>query len=167
MDFIGETCPWIEIDNACALGASYGGFMVNWIQGQTDRFKCLVTHDGVFSTVSMFYATEELWFPMAEYCPTNAIGCKPWEEENRQYYTKYSPEMYVKNWKTPHFVIHGSKDYRIPISEGLSVFTALQLKDIPSKFLHFSEENHWVLRAENSIKWYDEVLAWLDKWTKQ
>lgn len=165
MDFAAQSYDWIDANNACALGASYGGYMVNWIQGQTDRFKCLVTHDGVFSTVSMFYATEELWFPMAEYCPTSARGCKPWEPENRKYYTKFSPEAYVANWQTPHLVIHGSKDYRIPISEGLSVFTALQLKNIPSRFLHFNEENHWVLRAENSIKWYEEVLGWLDSWT--
>jgi len=164
-DFAAENYKWINKSNACALGASYGGFMVNWIQGQTDRFKCLVTHDGVFSTVSMFYATEELWFPMAEYCPGYARGCKPWEKEYRQYYEKFSPEKYVPNWKTPHLVIHGSKDFRIPISEGLSVFSALQLKNIPSKFLHFTEENHWVLKAENSIKWYEEVIGWLDKWT--
>ena len=167
VDFVAQNYLWIDTQNACALGASYGGYMVNWIQGQTDRFKCLITHDGVFSTVSMFYATEELWFPMAEYCPSSARGCKPWEPENRKYYTKFSPEAYVANWKTPHLVIHGSKDYRIPISEGLSVFTALQLKNIPSRFLHFSEENHWVLKTENSIKWYGEVLGWLDKWTKE
>lgn len=166
LDFIGKNYDWIDTQNACALGASYGGFMVNWIQGQTDRFKCLVTHDGVFSTVSMFYATEELWFPMAEYCPVSARGCKPWEPEYRKFYTKFSPEEYVANWKTPHFVIHSSMDYRIPISEGLSVFTALQVKNIPSKFLRFTEENHWVLKAENSIKWYSEVLGWLDKWTQ-
>lgn len=165
LDYVSQNYSWIDGNNACALGASYGGFMVNWIQGQTDRFKCLVTHDGVFSTVSMFYATEELWFPMAEYCPQDARGCKPWETKYRENYTKFSPEMYVANWKTPHLVIHGSRDYRIPISEGLSVFTALQLKKIPSKFLHFSEENHWVLRAENSIKWYDEVIGWLDSYT--
>lgn len=157
--------PWLNNDRACAVGASYGGYMVNWIQGQTDRFKCLITHDGVFSTVSMFYATEEIWFPMAEYCPKGEVGCTPWMEDYRKGFEKYSPEMYVKNWKTPHLIFHGSHDYRIPISEGLSVFTALQVKGVPSRFVHFYEENHWVLRRENSIKWYEEVLGWLDKWT--
>ena len=157
--------PWLNNDRACAVGASYGGYMVHWIQGQTDRFKCLITHDGVFSTVSMFYATEEIWFPMAEYCPKGEVGCTPWMEDYRKGFEKYSPEMYVKNWKTPHLIFHGSHDYRIPISEGLSVFTALQVRGVPSRFVHFYEENHWVLRRENSIKWYEEVLGWLDKWT--
>jgi dipeptidyl aminopeptidase/acylaminoacyl peptidase len=167
LDYASENFPFFDKDNACALGASYGGFMVNWIQGQTDRFKCLVTHDGVFSTVSMFYATEELWFPMAEYCPIYKSGCKPWEPEARINYEKHSPEKFVADWKTPHLVIHSSKDYRIPMSEGLSVFTALQMKNIPSRFLHFTEENHWVLKAENSIKWYEEVLKWLDTYTNK
>jgi dipeptidyl aminopeptidase/acylaminoacyl peptidase len=114
----------------------------------------------------MFYATEELWFPMAEYCPFEAVGCKPWEDQYRDRYLKNSPESFVANWKTPHLVIHGSNDFRIPISEGLSAFTALQIKGIPSRFIHFTQENHWVLRAENSVKWYEEVLGWLDKYTQ-
>lgn len=167
LDYAADKYKFINKDNSCALGASYGGFMVNWIQGQTDRFKCLVTHDGVFSTLSMFYATEELWFPKAEYCPISARGCVPYDSESRKYYLKFSPEAYVANWKTPHLVIHGSNDFRIPISEGLSVFTALQLNNIPSKFLHFTEENHWVLKAENSIKWYEEVIGWVNSWTNK
>ena len=86
--------------------------MINWIQGQTDRFKCLVTHDGVFSTVSMFYATEEMWFPYAEYCPLDKPGCSPYKDGEREGYEKWNPERYIKNWKTPHLVIHGDKDYR-------------------------------------------------------
>ena len=165
LDYAVNKYSWLDNDRACAVGASYGGYMVNWIQGQTDRFKCLVTHDGVFSTVSMFYETEEIWFPMAEYCPLGEHGCTPWQENYREGFEKYSPEKYVKNWKTPHLIIHGSRDYRIPISEGLSAFTALQVRNVPSRFIHFHEENHWVLRRENSIKWYDEVLGWLDAWT--
>ena len=165
LDFAVSKYQWMDNNRACAVGASYGGYMVNWIQGQTDRFKCLITHDGVFSTVSMFYATEEIWFPMAEYCPSGEVGCTPFQEQYREGFEKFSPEKYVKNWKTPHLVFHGSRDYRIPISEGLSVFTALQIKKIPSRFVHFHEENHWVLRRENSFKWYEEVLGWLDTWT--
>jgi dipeptidyl aminopeptidase/acylaminoacyl peptidase len=166
LDYALSTYSFLDGNRACALGASYGGYMVNWIQGQTDRFKCLVTHDGVFSTLTMFYATEELWFPMAEYCPLNAVGCKPWEDQYRERYLKFSPEANVASWKTPHLVIHGSNDFRIPVSEGISVFTALQLRGIPSRFLHFTQENHWVLRPENSIKWYEEVLGWIDTYTK-
>lgn len=165
MDYIAKTYKWADTKNACACGASYGGYMVNWIQGQTDRFKCLVSHDGVFSTLTMFYATEEIWFPLAEYCPLDKIGCKPFDPQYRQRYFEYSPEGHVANWKTPMLVIHGSNDYRIPVSEGISVFTALQMKGIPSRFLHFTEENHWVLKPENSIKWYEQVLLWMDTYT--
>jgi acylaminoacyl-peptidase len=166
VEYVIKTYSYIDGDRKCAAGASYGGYMVNWIQGQTDiNFNCLVTHDGVFSTVAMYYATEEIWFPHAEYCPFDAVGCKPWEDKYRQRYEIFSPESYVKNWRTPHLIIHGSKDFRIPVSEGLSAFTALQVKGIPSKFLHFYEENHWVLKAENSIKWYDEVIGWFDNYT--
>ena len=168
-DFVNETFDYIDIDRSGACGASYGGFMVNWIQGNDEkkRFKCLVTHDGVFSTITMFYATEELWFSMAEYCATDKLGCKPYEgEEQRAGYEKYNPERFVNNWSTPHLIIHGGKDYRIPISEGISAFTALQLKKVESRFLYFPDENHWVLKPENSIKWYDEVLGWLDHYTK-
>jgi len=166
LDFALAKYSFLDKDKMCACGASYGGYMVNWIQGQTDRFKCLVNHDGVFSTLTMFYATEEMWFPMNEYCPPGSFGCKPWEEKSREGYLKFSPEKYVANWKTPTLVVHGSKDFRIPISEGISTFTALQVRGVPSRFLHFAEENHWVLRPENSIKWYDEVLGWLDNYIK-
>ena len=166
-DYVKDTYNFTDTDKAGACGASYGGFMVNWIQGNDDqkRFKCLVTHDGVFSTITMFYATEELWFPMAEYCDKNKLGCKPYEgEEQREGYEKFNPERFVQNWETPHLIIHGGKDYRIPISEGISAFAALQLKKVPSRFLYFPDENHWVLKPENSIKWYEEVLAWLDNY---
>jgi dipeptidyl aminopeptidase/acylaminoacyl peptidase len=165
LDYVLGNNKWINSNRMCALGASYGGYMVNWIQGQTDRFKCLVTHDGVFSTLTMFYATEELWFPYAEYCPRDKIGCNPFDSQYRDNYLRFSPESYVQNWKTPHLIIHGSMDFRIPISEGLSAFSALQVKNVKSRFLHFTQENHWVLKAENSIKWYDEVIGWLDQFT--
>ena len=167
LTYILTTYPFLTSEKVCACGASYGGYMVNWIQGKTDRFKCLVTHDGVFSTVSMFYGTEELWFPKAEYCPGDKIGCTPYEsKESREGFEKFSPESLVQNWKTPHLIIHGSMDFRIPVEEGISAFTALQLKGVPSKFIHFPEENHWVLKAENSIQWYDEVIGWMDNYIK-
>ena len=166
-DYINATySDWIDMNRVGACGASYGGYMVNWIQGNNDdkKFKVLVTHDGVFSTITMFYATEEMWFPMAEYCPHDKIGCKPWNDDERPTYEKHNPEYRVDHWNTPHLIIHGTKDYRIPISEGVSAFTALQLRGVPSKFLHFPEENHWVLKAENSVTWFKEVFAWLDKY---
>ena len=165
-DYIKEKYKWINMDKVGGCGASYGGYMVNWIQGNNDdkKFKCLVTHDGVFSTVTMFYATEEMWFPMSEYCPHDKWGCTPFNsEEERIGYEKFSPESRVDHWNTPHLIIHGSKDYRIPITEGISAFTALQIRGVQSRFLHFPDENHWVLKPENSIKWYEEVLGWLDK----
>ena len=165
-EYVKENYKWIDMNRVGACGASYGGFMVNWIQGNNDdkKFKCLVTHDGVFSTVTMFYATEEMWFPLSEYCPHDKWGCTPFNsEEERIGYEKFSPESRVDHWNTPHLIIHGSKDYRIPITEGISAFTALQIRGIESRFLHFPDENHWVLKPENSIVWYNEVLGWLDK----
>ncbi len=166
LDFAINNYNFIDKDRVGGCGASYGGFMINWIQGHNDekKFKCLVTHDGVFSTITMFYATEEMWFPMSEYCPHDKWGCKPYEEEYRKGFEEYNPEYFAQNWNTPHLIIHGSKDYRIPITEGISAFTTLQIRGVPSKFLHFPNENHWVLKPKNSIKWYYEVLGWLDKY---
>jgi len=150
--------PWLDGDHACALGGSYGGYMINWIAGQwPDRFKCLVSHDGIFDNRSMYYSTEELWFP-------------EWENGGPEYsnpagYAKYNPVDYVSQWKTPTLVIHGQLDYRVPDSQGLAVFTALQRRGIPSELLYFPNENHWVLKPADSIEWYDNVLAWLNRWT--
>ena len=165
-NYVTSTYTFIDKDRVGGCGASYGGYMINWIQGHNDdkKFKCLVTHDGVFSTITMFYATEEMWFPMSEYCPHNQWGCKPYNDDERKGYEDYNPEYFAQNWNTPHLIIHGSKDYRIPITEGISAFTTLQIKGIPSRFLHFPDENHWVLKPSNSIKWYEEVLGWLDKY---
>ena len=165
-DFVVNNFDFIDRDRVGACGASYGGYMINWIQGHNDekKFKCLVTHDGVFSTITMFYATEEMWFPMSEYCPHDKWGCKPYNDDERKGYEDYNPEYFAQNWNTPHLIIHGSKDYRIPVTEGISAFTTLQIRGIPSRFLHFPDENHWVLKPSNSIKWYEEVLGWLDKY---
>jgi dipeptidyl aminopeptidase/acylaminoacyl peptidase len=150
--------PWLDGDHVCALGGSYGGFMINWIAGQWPaRFKCLVSHDGIFDNRTMYYSTEELWFPEHEFSGP--------EYQNPAAYAKFNPIDHVAKWQTPTLVIHGQQDYRVPDSQGLSVFTALQRRGIPSELLYFPNENHWVLKPADSIQWYDTVLAWLNRWT--
>jgi dipeptidyl aminopeptidase/acylaminoacyl peptidase len=149
---------WLDGAHMCALGASYGGFMINWMAGHwADRFKCLVSHDGIFDQRSMYYSTEELWFPEHEFSGT--------EYQNPTAYAKFNPIDYVSQWKTPTLVIHGGLDYRIPESQGIAVFTALQRQGVPSELLYFPNENHWVLKPADSVQWYDTVLAWLGRWT--
>ncbi|HEY2781429.1 MAG TPA: S9 family peptidase [Steroidobacteraceae bacterium] len=151
--------PWLDGEHVCALGGSYGGFMINWIAGEwPDRFKCLVSHDGIFDNRTMYYSTEELWFPEHEFSGP--------EYQNPAAYAKFNPIDHVANWKTPTLVIHGQQDFRVPLSQGLSVFTALQRRGIPSELLYYPNENHWVLKPADSIEWYDTVLAWLNRWTR-
>ena len=151
--------PWIDASNACALGASYGGYMTNWIAGRwNDGFKCLVTHDGLFDQRSMYYTTEELWFP-------------EWEQggpyyDNPAIHEKWNPVHYVSAWKTPMLVVHGGLDHRVPDGQGIAAFTALQRRGIPSRFLYLPDENHWVLHTGNSLLWHETVLGWLDRWLK-
>jgi len=149
---------WMDPKRVVACGASYGGYMINWIQGHTTQYKALVTHDGMFDTFSSYFTTDELWFPEAEFLGT------PWQ--NPSVYHKWNPMMFVDKWQTPHLVIHGQHDYRLTLGNGLSVFTALQRRGIPSKLLYFTMENHWVLNDENGIKWYHTVLGWIDKYAK-
>ena len=150
---------WLDADKACALGASYGGYMMNWIEGQwPDRFKCIVQHDGVFDARAMAYETEELWFDEWEH------GGKAYFEDP-QAFEKWNPVNYVDKWKTPMLVITGEKDFRIPYTQGIAAFTTLQRRDIPSRLVVNPNENHWVLKPKNSRQWYREVLGWLDKWT--
>jgi dipeptidyl aminopeptidase/acylaminoacyl peptidase len=152
-----ERYPWMDGENVGALGASYGGFMINWIAGNwPDRFKCLINHDGVFDMRSMYFGTEELWFPEWEQ------GGPYWMDPEQ--HEKHNPVRFVSEWKTPMLVIHGLLDYRIPLSQGLSAFTALQRREIPSKLLYFPDENHWVMQPKNCIQWHDTVLEWLDQW---
>jgi dipeptidyl aminopeptidase/acylaminoacyl peptidase len=150
--------PWLDGDRVAALGASYGGWMINWINGHTDRFKCLVNHDGGFDEFTNYFTTEELWFPEWEYKGT------PWEKP--ELYDKFSPSRYVAKWKTPTLVIHGAKDYRLVDTEGIATFTALQRRGIPSQLLYFPDENHWVLKPKNSILWHEAILGWLERWLK-
>ncbi|HVJ38371.1 MAG TPA: S9 family peptidase [Stenotrophomonas sp.] len=141
-------------DKACALGASYGGFMTYWIAGNwNEPWKCLVDHDGVFDNRMMGYSTEELWFSEWE------NGGTPWDNADK--YEKFNPVNHVKNWSKPILVIHGQQDFRIPVEQGLAAFTAAQRKGVESKFLYFPDENHWVLKPQNSILWHDTVNAWL------
>ncbi|MDV3257588.1 MAG: S9 family peptidase [Sphingomonas sp.] len=152
--------PSLDGSNACALGASYGGYMMNWIAGQwPDRFKCLVQHDGVFDARAMAYETEELWFDEWEH------GGKTYYEDPAEF-ERWNPVNHVAKWKTPMLVITGEKDFRIPYTQGLASFTALQRRNIPSRLLVFPDENHWVLKPQNSIQWHNEVFAWLDRWLK-
>jgi dipeptidyl aminopeptidase/acylaminoacyl peptidase len=154
-----EKYKWMDGDRVCALGASYGGYMINWIAGNwPNGFKCLVCHDGNLDEQLAYFDTEELWFPEWDH-----LG-NPWD--NPENYAKHNPIDHVKNWKTPMLVIHGAMDFRVVDTQGMSTFTALQRRGIPSKFLHFPDENHWVLKPANSILWHETVIDWLDQWTK-
>ncbi len=149
---------FLDGDRACALGASYGGYMVNWIAGNWNQpWKCLVNHDGVFDTRAMGYSTEELWFTEWE------NGGPPWQAGTT--YETFNPALHVDKWVKPQLVVQGQLDYRIPVEQGLATFTALQRRGVPSKLLYFPNENHWVLKAQNSVQWHKEVLDWLDQWT--
>jgi dipeptidyl aminopeptidase/acylaminoacyl peptidase len=151
--------PWMDGGRVGALGASYGGYMVNWIAGQwPDRFRCFVNHDGNLDERFAYFDTEELWFPERDHRGTFWDNPAGYEEQN--------PLRFVGNWKTPMLVIHGEQDFRIPASQGLGTFTALQRRGIPSRLLYFPDENHWVVKPHNSILWHETVLAWLDQWLK-
>ena len=151
--------PQIDGSRACAMGASYGGYMVNWIAGNwSDRFDCLVQHDGLFDMRSFYYSTEELWFPRWDFGGSYS--------ENSDVYEKWNPVNHVDKWQTPMLVIAGEQDFRVPYTQGLQSFTALQERDIPSQLLVFPDENHWVLGAANSLQWHETVFAWLDRWLK-
>jgi dipeptidyl aminopeptidase/acylaminoacyl peptidase len=158
LDYAEKTYPFIDKDRECALGASYGGYMIDWILGHTNRFKCLVSHDGMFNTESAYGSTEELWFPEWEF------GGTPWN--NREGYRKWSPHLFAAQFKTPTLVVHGQLDYRLDVSEGFQLFTTLQRLNIPSKMLYFPDEGHWVLKPQNSELWYKTVNGWVDSYLK-
>ena len=167
INYVIDNYDYVDKDRICAAGGSYGGYMINWINGHTDMFKCLVNHDGAFSVISKFYGTDELWFQKAEFCPTDKIGCNPFDgKEIREGYERNSPERFVQNWKTPMLIIHGGKDMRVPLTEGLQAFTALQMKGIDSQFLYYPLENHWTLNPANQIQWYKSVYSWFEKHLK-
>jgi len=154
--------PYVDKTRIGAAGASYGGYMVDWIEGHNDdprfRFKVLVSHDGVYNLTSMYGATEELWFPEWEFKGT------PWT--NPAMYDRWSPHKFVSNFKTPILIITNSLDYRVPEGEGLQMFTAVQRMGVESKLIDFPDEGHWVLKPGNSAFWYGNVLGWLDRHLK-
>ncbi|MFC0589831.1 prolyl oligopeptidase family serine peptidase [Novosphingobium aquiterrae] len=151
----------VDTANSCAMGASYGGYMMNWIAGKwPDAFKCLVQHDGVFDARAMAYETEELWFDEWEH------GGKPYHEAPEAY-EKWNPVNHVAAWKTPMLVITSEKDFRIPYTQGLAAYAALQRKGVPSELLVFPDENHWVLKPKNSLQWHNTVFDWLGRWLKK
>jgi dipeptidyl aminopeptidase/acylaminoacyl peptidase len=159
LDYAEQHFGFIDKSRECALGASYGGYMINWILGHTDRFKCLVSHDGMFNAESAWGTTEELWFNDWEFKGT------PYD--NRAMYQKWSPHQYAKNFKTPTLVVHGQRDYRLDVSEGFQLFTTLQMEGVLSKMLYFPDEGHWVLKPQNSRLWYQTVNDWVDQWVKK
>jgi dipeptidyl aminopeptidase/acylaminoacyl peptidase len=159
LDYAEKTYPFIDKDRECALGASYGGYMIDWILGHTNRFKCLVSHDGMFNTEAAYGTTEELWFPEWEFKGT------PWA--NREGYRKWSPHLFAAQFKTPTLVVHGQLDYRLDVSEGFQLFTTLQRLKVPSRMLYFPDEGHWVLKPQNSQLWYTTVNGWVDRYLKR
>jgi dipeptidyl aminopeptidase/acylaminoacyl peptidase len=156
LDYVERSYPFIDKNREAALGASYGGYMANWLLGHTNRFKCIVSHDGMFNAESAYGTTEELWFANWEF------GGPPWKK--RDVYRKWSPHEYAANFKTPTLVVHGQNDYRLDVSQGFDLFTTLQVMKVPSKMLYFPDEGHWVLKPQNSQLWYKTVNDWVDQW---
>jgi len=196
LDYAEAKYTFIDKDRECALGASYGGFMADWVLTHTDRFKCIVTHDGMYNPQSAFGTTEELWFNQWEFRPVVGAGAKsetqipfgndnkksgvvgeveqtkpayPWDyfdKTNEQDpFRKWSPMLHIKSARTPTLVIHGQRDYRLDVSEGLQLFDSLQMLGVPSEMLYFQDEGHWVLKPRDSQLWYETVNDWCDKWT--
>ena len=169
LDYAEQHYPFIDKDRECALGASYGGYMANWVLGHTNRFKCIVSHDGMFNAESAFGTTEEDWFNIWEFRFPNTQGGHPWDyygkPDAEDPYRKWSPSLYAKNFKTPTLVVHGQLDYRLDVSEGFQLFDTLQLLGVPSKMLYFPDEGHWVLKPQNSQLWWKTVNDWVDEWT--
>ena len=175
LDYAEAKYSFIDKNRECALGASYGGFMANWVLTHTDRFKCIVTHDGLYNAESAFGTTEELWFNEWEFRPLAANGeveqgkaAYPWDYFDKPTaenpFRKNSPMLYIKNARTPTLVVHSQRDYRLDVSEGFQLFTALQLLHVPSKMLYFPDEGHWILKPQNSQLWYETVDDWCDRW---
>jgi len=159
VDYLLKNFPFIDKDKIACAGASYGGYMANWILGQTDRFKCIITHASLFNLTSMMGASDVGYF-----IQTDAGGYLPWKEPEK--FEKFSPHRYVENFKTPTLVIHGELDYRVPVTQAFELFYALKKKGVPARLLYFPDEGHWILKPENSRKWYEEIFNWLDRWLK-
>jgi len=160
LDAVIKQQPWLDGENACALGASYGGYMVNWIAGNwADKFKCMVNHAGLVDMRMFYNVTEESWFPEYDFG-----GSYQQVPDN---YEKFNPVKFAKNWKTPMLVTHGEKDFRVPLGQSLATFTILQKNNIDSKLLVFPQENHWLGNKDNKAQWYNSVLNWMNQYTKK
>ncbi len=155
LDF-AATIPGVDSTRACAMGGSYGGYLVNWIEGHTDRFRCLISHAGPYNLESKYGSTDELWFPEWE------IGGTPWE--NPEAYAKWSPHRYARNFKTPMLVIHGQNDFRVPVEQALGMFTTLKRLGVEARLLYYPDEDHFVSQPRNRAQWYGEVVGWLKKY---
>jgi dipeptidyl aminopeptidase/acylaminoacyl peptidase len=170
LDYAEAKYPFIDKKRECALGASYGGYMANWILAHTNRFACIVTHDGMFNPQSAYGTTEELWFNEWEFRrPGSSEPGQPWRYAagpvDADPFRKWSPMLSIQNAKTPTLVIHSQRDYRLDVSEGFQLFNALQRLNVPSKMLYFPDEGHWVLKPQNSKLWYETVGDWCDRYT--
>jgi dipeptidyl aminopeptidase/acylaminoacyl peptidase len=188
LDYAEKTYPFIDKTRECALGASYGGYMADWVLTHTNRFRCVVTHDGMFDPVSAYGTTEEMWFNEWEFrrpedypkgwdgfspgAKQTAAGhaAEPWRYQNlpadQDPFRKWSPMRFIENAKTPTLIVHSQRDYRLDVSQGFELYTALQRRGVPSRFLYFPDEGHWVLKPQNSQLWYDTVNDWCDRWTR-
>jgi dipeptidyl aminopeptidase/acylaminoacyl peptidase len=154
--------PYTDTAHMAAIGASYGGYSVYWLMGNhQNRFCCMVAHAGVFNLESMFGSTEEIWFPQWD------LGGAYWQSpRTQQMYDRFSPHRFVQNWTTPLLVVHGEKDFRVPVTQGMEAFTAAQLNGVPSRFLYYPEEGHWVLGPQNGVLWHRIFFDWLDRYCK-
>ena len=157
-DYALANFNYIDKKNTFAAGASYGGYMVNWIEGHTNRFNALVSHDGVFNTESMWGTTEELWFPEWEF------GGTPWE--NRALYEKWSPHRFIHNAKTPMLIVHGANDFRVAEEQSFQLFTSLQRLGVPSKLIYYPDEYHFVTKPQNARLWWNSIFDWFEKYKK-
>jgi dipeptidyl aminopeptidase/acylaminoacyl peptidase len=155
---VALTWPYIDTTRVAAAGASYGGYMANWVEGHTERFRTIVSHDGLYDLMTMIYSSDFVGGTLQEFKGA------PWQ--NPQALISQAPAMYAANFKTPMLIIHGATDYRVPESQGFAMFQVLQAMHVPSKLLFFEDENHWVLKPADNILWYHTVLDWLDQWVK-
>jgi dipeptidyl aminopeptidase/acylaminoacyl peptidase len=152
-----ERQPWIDTARMAAAGASYGGYMMNWFQGHTTKFRTLVTHCGVYNLEAMWGTTEEVWF-------TEWESGVPWKDTDQR---KWSPHVYAANFKTPNLIIHNELDFRVPIGQGMELFSTLQRQGVPSRLVMFPDEGHWILKPQNSERWHQEIFTWLADYLKK
>jgi dipeptidyl aminopeptidase/acylaminoacyl peptidase len=154
-----QSLPYVDKERTAAAGASFGGYMINWFQARIpERFRTLVCHSGTYNFVSMYGVTEEIWFDEWDH------GGPPWKDPGK--FEQFSPHRFAGNFKTPQLIIHGQLDYRVPVGEGMQMFTALQRQGIPSKFVYYPDEGHWILKPANSEFWHNTVFEWLATYLK-